>query len=109
MEKFNKEFDLEDYGDEENLYSVEVVAEVSWVDEGIGSYEFWGSVGYDSDIQPEIQDLKIVSYFHNGNEITPSDEFRKVAEDFLNEITLEDFPEVEESGPCSYDPEDFMD
>jgi hypothetical protein len=109
MEEFIKTFDLEDYGNEETLYSVEVVAEVSWVDEGIGSYEFWGSVGYHSDIQPEIQDLKIVRYLCNEKEVTPDDEFRKAAECLLGDLTLEDFPEVEESGPSSYDPEDYMD
>ena len=38
MEEFIKTFDLEDYGDEENLYSVEVVAEVSWVDNSLQSH-----------------------------------------------------------------------
>jgi hypothetical protein len=43
-------------------YVVEAAAKVRWADEGIGHYEFWGTTGYDSDMQPEIVQITLEKF-----------------------------------------------
>lgn len=109
MAEYTKEYDLEDYGTEETSYRIEVSAQVYWEDQGIGSYEFWGSSGYHSEVVAVVEDLKVVRYLINDEEVTPDADFVSAAQDFLSCLE-EDFLEMaEDDGPSSYDPEDYTD
>ena len=61
------------------------------VDNGIGHYEFWGSPGYDSRIEPELDEITLDEYSfwdEDGNEITEQiEDPEKILQEWINENT----------------------
>jgi hypothetical protein len=53
------------------------------VDEGIGRYEYWGTIGYHSDIQPTMEDSEITWDAENGEALTLEQD--KIIQQYLND------------------------
>lgn len=68
-----------------DLVSVDVTVNWSWDDVGIGSYEFWGEIGYDSNYiyQPDEYFINSITIYYaddedgNGVELINTPENRK--------------------------------
>lgn len=84
--KLEYEYDSFEYGGEEECYLIVLEADIIRVDEGIGSYEFWGTTGYDVNWVSEIESIECIKVVDSmENEIIPDEEMLKAIRVFIND------------------------
>lgn len=86
MELVQVEYD--DIPIDEYSMKITLEAEVIAVDQGIGSYEFWGSKGYHTDIRREIRSPVYIEEIElldeDGEAVEVSQELQNLVEQWMN-------------------------